>query len=134
MCTSQNLKQVVDQPTRELAILDLILTNLHNLYDRPDILAPLDSSDHNIVHWPPSVHNTSSHSTQGKSVKSPTRCYLRSRIDAFGRWVTTQNWFCDLEPNPNVDTLAVSFTNQLIEGIDRIFPQQTSTRHYTDKP
>ena len=47
---SQNLKQVVDQPTRESAILELILTNLHNLYDRPDILAPLGSSDHNIVH------------------------------------------------------------------------------------
>ncbi len=131
---SQNLKQVVDQPTRESAILDLILTNLHNLYDRPDILAPLGSSDHNIVHWLPSVDSTSSHNIQAKSVKSLIRRYPRSGIDAFGRWVTTQNWFSDLEPNPTVDTLAVSFTNQLIEGIDRIFPQQTSTRHYTDKP
>ena len=132
--TGQNLKQVVEQLPRESAILDLILTNLHDLYDRPDILVPLGSSDHSIVYWPPSVDSTSSHSTQGKSVKFLTRRYSRSRIDAFGRWVTTQNWFCDLEPNPTVDTLAVSFTNQLIEGIDRIFPQQTSTRHYTDKP
>jgi hypothetical protein len=34
LTSSQNLKQVVDQPTRESAIiLDLILTNLHKLYD-----------------------------------------------------------------------------------------------------
>ena len=98
LSTSQNLKQVVHQPTRESAILDLILTNLHDLYDRPDILAPLGSSDHNIVYWPPSVDNTSSHSTQGKSVKLLTRRYPRSRIDAFGRVVTTQNCFATLNP------------------------------------
>ncbi len=80
---SQNLKQVVDQPTRESAILDLILTNLHNLYDRPNILAPLGSSDHNIVHWLPSVDSTSSHNIQAKSVKSLIRRYPRSGIDAF---------------------------------------------------
>ena len=72
LSTSQNLKQVVDQPTREPAILDPILTNLHDLYDRPDILAPLGSSDHNTVYWPPSVDSTSSHSTQVKSVKFNT--------------------------------------------------------------
>ena len=134
LTTSQNLKQVVDQPTRESAILDLILTNLHNLYDRPNVLAPLGSSDHNIVHWLPSVDNIPSHNTQAKPVKSLVRRYPRSGIDAFGRWVTTHNWYCDLEPNPTADSLAVSFTNQLTESIDRIFPQHTSTRHHTDKP
>jgi UV DNA damage repair endonuclease len=97
LTTSQNLKQVVDQPTRESAILDLILTNLHNLYDRPNVLAPLGSSDHNIVLWLPSVDNIPSHNIQAKPVKSLVRRYPRSGIDAFGRWATTHNWFCDLD-------------------------------------
>ncbi|XP_068707713.1 uncharacterized protein [Montipora foliosa] len=43
------LKQVVQQPTRDSAILDFIVTNMHNLYGSPTIHAPLGSSDHNIV-------------------------------------------------------------------------------------
>jgi hypothetical protein len=54
LMSSQNVKQVVDKPARETAILDLIITNLHQLCQCPHILAPLGSSDHNIVHWHPS--------------------------------------------------------------------------------
>ena len=51
--SNHSLKQVVHLPTRGSAILDLIATNLHNLYEKPYILAPLSTSDHNIVHWLP---------------------------------------------------------------------------------
>ena len=44
-----NLKQVVKEPTRKNNILDLIFTNIAKFYLCPDTLAPLSSSDHNIV-------------------------------------------------------------------------------------
>ena len=44
-----NLKQVVKEPTRNNNILDLIFTNIARFYVYPDTLAPLSSSDHNIV-------------------------------------------------------------------------------------
>ena len=134
LITSQNLKQLVDQPTRESAILDLILTNVHKLFNCPKVLTPLGSSDHNILHWLPFVDSISSHDTQVKSVKSVVRRYPKSGIDAFGRWITTHDWFRELDPIPTVDSLVVSFTNRLTESIDRIFPQQTLTRHHNDKP
>ena len=51
---SLSLKQIVCSPIRGLATLDLIITDLHNLYDKPSILAPLRSADHSIVQL---VHN-----------------------------------------------------------------------------
>lgn len=43
---SLGLKQIVTSPTRGSAILDL-----HDLYNKPRILVPLGSADHNIVQW-----------------------------------------------------------------------------------
>ena len=47
----QNLKQTVRTPTRGEHVLDLIVTNLHELYNEPSIIAPLGTSDHNVVKW-----------------------------------------------------------------------------------
>ena len=67
LMSSLNVKQVVEKPTRGAAILDLIITNLYQLYQSPHILAPLGSSDHNIVHWQPSNDRTNKEKTQVKS-------------------------------------------------------------------
>ena len=53
LVSHHSLKQVVQQPTRDSAILDLIVTNMHNLYCSPTIHTPLGSSDHNVVLWQP---------------------------------------------------------------------------------
>ena len=55
LVSHHSLKQVVQQPTRDSATLDLILTNMYNLYSSPTIHAPLGSSDHDIVLWQPSL-------------------------------------------------------------------------------
>ena len=43
------LKQIVKQPTRGNAILDLILTNMSNFCNTPLVLPPIGLSDHNSV-------------------------------------------------------------------------------------
>jgi hypothetical protein len=53
-----NLKQVVKAPTRGSSILDLIITNLLKYYQTPQLLPPLGSSDHNIILWAHSLHNS----------------------------------------------------------------------------
>ena len=85
--SNHSLKQVVHLPTRGSAILDLIATNLHNLYEKPYILAPLSTSDHNIVHWlllTKDAINTLS--PKPKPIKHLVRRYPRSGIEVFGRW------------------------------------------------
>ena len=69
-----------------------------------------------------------------KTVKRLVRRYPRLGIDAFGRWITSHGWFSELGPNPTVDDLAISFTTQLTEAIDRIFPLKTLKCHQSDKP
>lgn len=43
------LKQMVKKPTRKDAILDLVLTNLHDLYEEPQHFPPFGLSDHQTV-------------------------------------------------------------------------------------
>lgn len=115
---------MVQQPTRGTAILDLIITNLYNLYENPIITVPLGSSDHNSVRWLPKLKKVLDDLTIS-TCKRKVRRYPQSSIDAFGTWAATQDWFEDLGLNPIVDELAISFTSQLTVAIDRIFSLKT---------
>ena len=44
-----NLKQIVTQPTRDTSTLDSIFTDIVECYEIPEILAPLSTSDHNVI-------------------------------------------------------------------------------------
>ena len=50
-----HLKQIVKAPTRKGAILDLVITNLHGHYDKPQAFPPVGPSDHNIKSVSPLV-------------------------------------------------------------------------------
>ena len=114
------LVQVVRDPTRGYAVLDLIVTNLSHLYSAPVYSAPLGSSDHNVICWKPLV--TTRNTTRAAPVPAPKKCYVRrfiqSSIDAFGRWISEHCWFDHIEDNSSVDTLTESFTADLTTAID----------------
>ena len=57
-------------------VLELIVTNLHNLFDKPCIRARLGSSDHSIVHWIPTVNDNMS-KLYTKPIKLLVRRYPR---------------------------------------------------------
>ena len=46
---SYKLRQIVTKPTRGNAMLDLVYTNMHSLYQEPTLLAPVGRADHDIV-------------------------------------------------------------------------------------
>jgi hypothetical protein len=66
------------------------------------------------------------------------RCYPHSSINAFGRWasIPCHEWFQALNSNctPAHDELASSFTLDLVEAMNRIFPLKTVKIHPSDKP
>jgi hypothetical protein len=49
LCSSFNLKQIVNQAARGNNILDEVFTNISKYYDTPNVVAPLGSSDHNSI-------------------------------------------------------------------------------------
>ena len=130
--SSHNLKQVVKVPTRGTAILDLIITNQPNLYEPPQVLAPLGSSDHNIVTWSPNLNNTNSQE-RTKSVKRCIRCYPRSGVEALRRWIATHDWFGELGTNHTVDDLTSSFSVNLSPGFkNEFYPLQRGFRNFVN--
>lgn len=133
LLSRHNLKQLVKAPTRGSAILDLIITNISNLYEAPRVSAPLGSSDHNIVTLSPDLTKSNS-SLHTKCTKHLVRRYPRSCIDAFGRWASTHDWFNELGPTITVDDLSTSFTSQIEQAMDRIFPSKLVKFHHSDKP
>ena len=117
-------------PTRRSAILDLIVTNLHNKYVSPRILAPLGSSVHSIVQWLPSLGKV----THAKPTKRLVRRYPQSGIDVFGSWVTANDWNSELGSTPTADDFTATFTSQLTGAVDRIFPLKTLKCNHSQKP
>ena len=129
-----SLKQVVDQPSRGTSILDLIITNLFHLYDKPHVLAPLGTSDHNSVRWLPRVNFRSKNHSQGHA-KRPVRLYRRHADNAFGRWVSTHNSFGGMNlSNTSVGKVVSSFTSDTTRAVERFFPLKSIKFHHSDKP
>lgn len=61
LLNNHNLTQLVDQPTKGSAILDLIITNMHSYYSKPTVLAPIGTSDHNALVWHSNHHHPTNH-------------------------------------------------------------------------
>ena len=61
LLTSHNLNQIISESTRGSAILDLVITNMQQFYKKPSILAPVGTSDHNVVNWAPDVNALKPH-------------------------------------------------------------------------
>ena len=64
-----NLKQVVQEATRNTSILDLIFTNVNHFYKVPEIIAPLSSADHNMVIWMSKIQQPQNNITKKVTVR-----------------------------------------------------------------
>ena len=80
------LRQIVKNPTRKDAILDLILTNMSNICDVPKVIAPIGLSDHNSV-----LCVLEKCKSMNKCKKIQIRPRNSSAKRAFGRWLTNYN-------------------------------------------
>ena len=82
LLTGHDLNQIICEPTRGSAILDLVITNLQKFYKKPLILAPVGTSDHSVITWCP---DDSSFRPRGKVIKRQRRFFPQSQLAAFGR-------------------------------------------------
>ena len=106
-----------------------------SIYLPEGILAPLSTLDHNIVHWLPLTKDAINTLTpKPKPIKHLVRRYPRSGIEVFGRWACSKNWFDELSDNPGTDELVTSFSSQVTNALNNIFPLKTVKLHHTDKP
>ena len=109
-----DLKQVVESVTRVVSVLDLMITSFSNQYCKPESNAPIGSADHNFISWNPVKDISRVRATCNQSSnKRVLRRFIRSSIDAFGRWVCQHNWYSDREVNANLNSMTESFMNDI---------------------
>ena len=125
-----NLCQIVNSPTRGPATLDLNDTNMKNFYQQHSVLPPIDISNHNVIYLQPK-HVSSV--IDSRVTRSQYRCFPKSACEAFGGWLTSQDWnmnTCDA----SVEDTTSHFIQKLTEAIDIFFPLRTAKFHSIDKP
>ena len=132
LLTQFKMKQLVRSPTRGDRILDLVLTNLHQMYDKNgvEILPPCGLSDHNVVLLHPKVRPRQEGPSRKVITKRDTRI---SRKRELGRYLNSINWsvFDSLEScEDKLDLL----TNLIINGLNHIMPIERVKVHVNDCP
>ena len=128
LCQRFNLKQIVNQPTRGNATLDLIITNLKDFYNSPHILPPIGLSDHNTVLCIPMKDSLKNKTTKVKIRQSKT-----SNKIALGRWLSNINW-SNLYQTSSCDQKLEILHTTLEAGLDLFMPRKTIKRHDSDRP
>ena len=118
LCDACKLKQVVRTPTRNQAILDLILTNeSSNFYKDPVSLPNIGGSDHLSVLYEPIILNQKGTPKR----KIFIRKFSKSAILEFGFWITSFKWTLLLKIE-DVNQKICYFTNIMWVMIDKFFP------------
>jgi hypothetical protein len=72
------------EPTRNSAILDLMLTDIHKFYQAPLVLAPIGTSDHCTIIW--SLPEQMKHKQKSKWIN--VRPLKSSSLQAFEQYIS----------------------------------------------
>ena len=136
---SEQFKQVVTKATRGDKILDPIITSLHNFYQAPEVIAPLDAdpdkngskSDHNMVVMTPIdvVNNTTTRTNREITV----RPMKESGVNKFSEWLKGKSWDF-LTKIESAHEMADTFEETLKKKIDEVLPTKKVKVASDDKP
>ena len=131
LTTQFKLKQLVDKPTRGDQILDLVLTNLPQLYDSNAVqtFPPFGMSDHNVVLVRPKARPKGNGCSMRTTARRDTR---PSRKLELGRYLSSIDWSpvngddCEARLSMFVDIIQI--------GMDHIMPVKHFKTHVNDAP
>ncbi|KAI8484513.1 hypothetical protein Bbelb_377840 [Branchiostoma belcheri] len=124
------LRQVVKQPTRGSAILDVVITNISQHYCTPRVIPPVGSSDHSCVVLQPEkpLQLQSKH-----TVKCLHRVVTNTRKVDFALALARTEWTAVTDA-PSVERKASTFYSIISALIDRHFPVRVKTVPKNNKP
>ena len=132
------LKQSVSVPTRNGAVLEIVLSDLHTLYHPPTTLNPLQvdedkngvNSDHNIVVLAPLSNADYQIERVKKSVK--TRPLPESTIFEFENDLISHDW-SEVVNCPRIDEKVEQFHKYITATVNKHFPEKTVKISNLDK-
>ena len=125
-----HLKQLVKAPTRNDAILDLVLTNLHEYYLSPEILPPFSLSDHNNV----IVRPLAKSQKPNKRIVIRKRDHRQSRKAELGRYLSSIDWYSIISIQNNCEEMWNIFYDVVSSGLELLMPSKEVKISTTDVP
>ena len=123
-----DLKQVIKKPTRNANILDLIFTNRNSYFEHPEILAPISSSDHNLIIWKSKIQIPRKNIIR----KINVRPLKHSALQQFNEFLNQYNWSSVVTAD-STDAKVEEFLKVTQSMIDNFFPEKTIKLHHDDK-
>ena len=132
------LRQIVDQNTRGDKILDIIITNVPQLYKTPVIVPPVPCDDPSS--GVPSDHSVPVCYPHTDPQRPPVRNYKtisyrpipHTGIAQFGQWITAQN-FSEISDTLTSDQFAQKLEDILVSKLDQYCPMKTVRLGSQDK-
>ena len=123
-------KRIVKAPTRKDAILDLVITNLHDHHDKPQAFSPVGPSDHKIISVSPLVR---------KAGTASEKCILKrdlqpSRKADMGKYLCSLDWPLLLSSLETCDELLCVFEQVIHTGLDPLMPVRKVRMNTRDAP
>lgn len=128
LSSSLSLTQVVEVPTREEKVLDLIFTNIEEFYNPPYTLPAIGMSDHLTVIWKPSRKPPD----RSQSVVK-YRPQTQEQLQIYREWLARKNWSKVLTMK-NGNNMMQEVTAQLFHEYKVIFPEKTILVKSQNKP
>ena len=135
------IRQIVDLPTRNGKILDIILTDIPQLYNSPVIIPPVPCDNPNdgvpSDHWVPVCYpHTSRHTAPIRRYRTVQyRPLPEDGVRKYGSWLTDEN--CETHnraENISSDEHANWLQSILIRKLDEVCPVQSMKVSFQDKP
>ena len=121
-------KQIIKEPTRGSNILDLVFTDISAMFESPQILAPVGSSDHATV-----LVESKVHAPKKKVIRKViVRLLKESSLPAFDDYLKQIDWSPVLFED-HVDNKVKVFLELTCSMIDTFFPTKTVKVHDEDK-
>ncbi|KAK2571005.1 hypothetical protein P5673_003541 [Acropora cervicornis] len=126
------LRQLVNKPTRGDQILDLVLTNQPDLYNKNSvqILLPFGLSDQNVVFVHPTTHAPREGPSRRTLSKPDTRASRKSELWPF---LASIDWSVVSEAS-NCEAKLVLFTDFIYIGLHHLIPVKYVRLHLNDPP
>ena len=125
-----HLKQIVKAPTRKDAILDLVITNLHDHYEEPQAFPPVGPSDHNDYTVSPLVRKPGT--AHEKFILK--RDLQPSRKAEMERHLCSLGWPLLLSSLETYDELLCFFEQVILTGLDPLMPVRKVHMNTRDAP
>lgn len=129
LLSSFNMSQLIESPTRNDYLLDLLITDSPECVFDTGVLDPIDQLDHSIIFG-------SLASARPKLAKVTRKIWLynHGNFDRLNNLLFLTDWESLFSAYPDVDELTVNFTHLLLQYVDLCVPNKTVTIRPRDKP